>query len=45
MDKPDAGADALWLDAILTAEVFATDPSFVGGVCPKIHLGDAFPLM
>ena len=32
MNKPDAGAEALWLDAILAAEVFATDPSFLGGV-------------
>ena len=32
MNKPDTEAQNLWLDAILAAEVLATDPSFIGGV-------------
>ncbi len=32
MIEPDTGAETLWLDAILAAEAFSTDPSFIGGV-------------
>ena len=32
MNKPDTEAQNPWLDAILAAEVFATDPSFMGAL-------------